>query len=293
MVGTFVAHFWDTAAVTARRVAYLGRLGMLSRRFRRDDVPKEKTRLINQWTAEHRVQPTADEVRDACGQLVAEHQRNMEREYISHPGAVAPDIPPPLGAEDIMRALVARVRDDWPSAKSADERVPALERELEVRFLRAFSRHLPPPEAFGPDLAERTEQALERVFADLSAGTLAQRLREIRERRIGELKSQVETAVLDQIDSVRREFPKWKKKVARKFFEPDPLFQLLTSKKEISVAYASLGAEFLNQDIHLEDQMFFGVDLVLTREGELRFELEPHRKGGVMHSLCGWQRVEP
>lgn len=293
MVVTFVVHFWDTAAVTVRRAAYLGRLGMLSRRFRRDDVPKAKTRLIELWTAGHRVQPTADEVRDACEQLVTEHQRNMEREYMSHPGAIAPDIPPPLRAEDTMRALEAHIRGDWPAVKSADDRVSALVRKLEDRFLHAFSRHLPPPEAHGPDLAERMERALEQAFSDLSADTLAQRLHEIRERRSGELKSQAKTAVLDRIDSVRREFPKWKKKVVRKFFEPDPLFRLLTSRKEISVAYADLGAEFLNQDIHLEDQMFFGVDLVLTREGELRFELEPHRKGGVMHSLCGWQSLVP
>ncbi|WP_299749609.1 hypothetical protein [uncultured Tateyamaria sp.] len=235
-------------------------------------LPREKARLRRAWARDHRVAPTSAETHKATRTMLSAHAATMERMFWRSPRRRVKVSRPQDAVAAAEEALVGQVMEDWPAVEDALARATALD-SMAARRLTLFAR-----------LRNDAPAPL------LDADVLADRLLTARVARKTALQRAAGRAVAHTLAGLEAGFETWVQHLVAESLEPFEIQQLLVSPHTAPVAFHHVSESYLNADQHLEDQMFFDVDLVVTRDGALVFGVAPERAGGLLLKLRRWQR---
>lgn len=256
--------------------ASVGRLVVRGRRFVARQwflflfLPREKARLRRAWARDHRVVPTSAETHKATRTVLTAHAATMERMFWRSPRRRVEVSRPRDAVAEAEEALVDLVMEDWPAVEDARARATAVE-AMAARWLTIVARRRNCAPVLDVDaLADRllTARAAQKTILERAAGR----------------------AVARTLAGLETGFETWAQHLVAERLEPFEIQQLLVSPHASPVAFDEVSESYLNADQHLEDQMFFDVDLVVTRDGVLVFGVETDRAGGLLLKLRRWQR---
>ncbi|WP_300010872.1 hypothetical protein [uncultured Roseobacter sp.] len=253
------------------------------------EIPRQEAQLLANWKLEHPINVPVSEVRSACKTLVDRYRSQLEVAFWRSPRSDLTRFPYPSGVEDVEAELLASITKRWPTELSIEPRVEAMTTQLMDCFQRNLGVNLPLQAEIAQFCAERLEASEDRIRAAIDQRQVQEELRRTRERRFRKAKANVDVAVRAELDHLKNGSNTWTRNLIMQRIEPKSLRNLFRFAGKRRVNYADLGAGFVNNDYHLEDQMFFGVDLVISPDGHLGFEVEPSQGGGLLNALRRWQ----